>query len=49
MALAGWADMLDHVLAHDFLGIVGTRIVVAAFHIGNNPFKDRIDRPRAGP
>ena len=39
--------MLDHVLAHDFLSIVGTRIVVAAFHIGNNPFKDRIDRPRA--
>ena len=40
--------MLDHVLAHDFLGIVGTRIVVAAFHIGNDPFKDRIDRPRTG-
>ena len=40
--------MLDHVLAHDFLGIVGTRIVVAAFHIGNDPFEDRIDRPRAG-
>ena len=40
--------MFDHVLAHNFLGIVGTRIVVAAFHIGNNPFEDRINRPRAG-
>ena len=40
--------MLDHVLAHDFLGIVGTRIIVAAFHIGNDPFEDRINRPRAG-
>ena len=39
--------MLDHVLAHDFLGVVGTRIVVATFHIGNDPFKDRINRPRA--
>ena len=41
--------MLDHVLAHDFLGIVGTRIVVAAFHVGDDPFEDCIDRPRASP
>ena len=40
--------MLDHVLAHDFLGIVGTRIVVATFHVGNDPFEDRIHRPRTG-